>query len=153
MTAMAYLWLAAAVGLGILEASTFNLVSIWFVGGAVAAFFAAVFGGTIYVQLVLFVAISAILLAALRPLAKKRAQVRPTPTNADRLLGTVAVVTERIDNVAATGAVKAGGMEWTARSESEQIIEIGAHVKILRISGVKVYVELVEAPISVPVGV
>lgn len=150
MAAMAYVWLAAAVILGILEAGTFNLVSVWFAGGAVVAFFTSLFGGGIYLQLTLFVIVSAILLAALRPMAMKRIAVKPSRTNADRILGTVAVVTERIDNLEAAGAVKAGGMQWTARSQNDLTIEVGAKVRILRISGVKVYVEPAEMPESVP---
>lgn len=148
MTILAYVWLAVAIGTSVLEGVTASLVSIWFAGGAVAAFFTALFGGSFPLQLTLFVAVSAILLACLRPLARRRAVVKPTATNADRILGMTGIVTEPIDNVEATGAVKVGGVEWTARSEQDAPIERGAQVKILRISGVKVYVEPVETAVK-----
>ena len=141
MTAMAYVWLAAAIVMGVVEGATFNLVSVWFAGGAVAAFLTALFGGKFPLQLTLFIVVSAILLACLRPLAKRRAAVKPVRTNADRIIGMTGIVTEAIDNIRATGAVKVGGVEWTARSEQDAVIEAGSQVKILRISGVKVYVE------------
>lgn len=141
MTAMAYVWLAVAIAMGVVEGATFNLVSVWFAGGAAVAFFTALFGGAFPLQLALFIVVSAILLACLRPLAKRRAAVKPDPTNADRLIGMTGIVTEPIDNVQATGAVKVAGVEWTARSEQDTVIEAGVQVKILRISGVKLYVE------------
>ena len=149
MTAMAYVWLALAIVMGIVEGVTYALVSVWFAGGAVAAFAAALLGAGIPAQLGIFVVVSAILLACLRPLARRRAAVKPEPTNADRILGMEAVVTEAIDNVAARGAVKVGGVEWTARSEGGAPIAAGTKVKILRISGVKVFVEPAEVPATV----
>ncbi len=149
MTVMAYVWLAAAIVLGVVEGMTFALVSAWFAGGAVAAFLATLMGATVPVQLLVFVVVSAVLLACLRPLARKKAVKKPTPTNADRILGRVGVVTEAIDNVRASGAVRVDGVEWTARSEGGAAIEPGEQVKILRISGVKVFVEPAGVPANV----
>lgn len=149
MTALAYVWLAVAVVMAVVEGMTFNLVSVWFAGGAVAAFFAALLHGSFLVQLFLFVAVSAVLLACLRPLMKKRAAVTPDRTNADRILDKTAVVTEAIDNVLAKGAVKINGVEWTARSADGSAVEVGTQVRILRIEGVKVLVEPVGVPTNV----
>ena len=146
MTAMAYVWLVIAIGMGIVEGLTYSLVSVWFAGGAIAAFFAALFGGSFVVQLALFVAVSAVLLACLRPLARRRSAVKPVATNADRIIGMVGIVTEAIDNLHATGAVKVGSVEWTARSQDGGAIAAGTKVRILRISGVKVFVEPAEEP-------
>lgn len=150
MTAMAYIWLVAAVILGIWEAMTTNLVSVWFVGGAIVAFLTALLGGGFLVQLALFTGVSALLLACMRPVLKKRLLVsHPIKTNADRIIGMTGVVTKPIDNRSASGAVKVGGMEWTARSQSGMPIAAGEQVKILRIDGVKVYVEPVGVPTEV----
>ena len=146
MTVMIYVWLGAVVAFSILEAATSALVSVWFIGGAVAAFVTALLGGSILVQCIVFLAVSAILLAALRPLAKKRAAVKKVCTNADRILGQEAVVTEEIDNLHGRGAVKIAGVEWTARSEENTVVPKGATVRILRIDGVKVYVEKTDTP-------
>jgi membrane protein implicated in regulation of membrane protease activity len=149
MTTMAYVWLAVAVVLAVWEAMTTNLVSMWFVGGAVAAFLTVLLGGGLLVQLIVFTVVSAALLAAMRPLVKKRLLVKdPIRTNVNRLLGTSGIVTEPIDNLRATGAVRLGGVEWTARSADGGPIPKDAQVKVLRIEGVKAIVETVEAKVN-----
>ncbi len=149
MTVLAYVWLAVAILMGIVEGATAALVSAWFAGGAIAAFVAALLGASFPVQLAAFIVVSAVLLACLRPLVKRRGVQRPARTNADRILGMVGVVTEPIDNVAATGAVKVAGVEWTARSQDGSTIPAGAQVQVLSISGVKVIVR--PAAVAAPV--
>lgn len=149
MTTMAYVWLALVVIFSIAEGATAGLVSLWFVGGAVIAFFAALLGASVLVQFVIFILVSAVLLACLRPLARKRLSVKPEATNADRIIGRAAIVTERIDNLRETGAIKISGVEWTARSQDENPIPADTHVRILRIDGVKVYVEPLPLPVEV----
>jgi len=145
MTTMAYLWLAAALVLAVLEAMTTNLVSIWFVGGAIAAFLTALFDGSLLAQLIVFTVVTAALLAAMRPLLRKHMIVKnPIRTNASRIIGMEAIVTEPIDNLRSSGAVRVDGVEWTARSQSGAAIDAGTRVKILRIEGVKVFVQPVE---------
>ena len=65
------LWLAAAVGFLALEASTFNMTSIWFAIGSAAALLCCVFTGSFRVQAVVFLVVSILCLAAFRPLAAK----------------------------------------------------------------------------------
>ena len=106
---MTALWIAAIVVFGVVEAVTAGLVSIWFVPGAVAGLIAAMAGAGLLIQLVLFLAVSAAALAATRPLVKKLSAGRAVPTNADRVLGRTARVTETIDNDSASGAVYVDG--------------------------------------------
>ena len=87
MTAMVYAWLAVAIVMGIVEGVTYSMVSVWFAGGAVASMIAALLGLNFKVQLVCFVVVSAILLACLRPLAKKKGIQKPLPTNVHRMIG------------------------------------------------------------------
>ena len=141
MTTMTIVWLAAAVILGIAEAATAILTCIWFALGAVAAMIVALFGGALWLQILVFAAVSLVTLLALRPLAKtKLGGSVKTATNADRIIGREAMVTEAIDNLAGTGAVSVGGAVWTARSDSDAPIAPGTRVTILRIEGVKVFV-------------
>lgn len=149
MPVAAWIWLGLAVLFGIIEGATAGLVSVWFAGGAVSAFFSALFGGNCILQIAIFAFVSAILLACLRPLSHRKLRVNPTATNADRILGRAAVVTEPIDNLKATGAVRIDGVEWSARSSGGQAIAGGAVVKILKIDGVKVVVDPAEAPAGV----
>lgn len=148
MPPMSIFWLAATVILGITEAVTVTLTSIWFALGAVAAMIVALFGGPLWLQILLFAIVSLASLLALRPLAKtKLGGSVKTATNADRIIGREAVVTEQIDNVAGAGAVSVGGIIWTARSDSNAPIPAGSRVTILRIEGVKVFVRpLTEEP-------
>ena len=135
------IWIAAMVIFGVVEAITVGLTSIWFVVGSVAGLIAAICGGPIWLQLALFFVVSIVCLAATRPLVKKLLHKDVTATNADRVLGQTARVTENIDNAVPTGAVYVGGMTWTARSESGQPIPRNAQVKIVRMEGVRLFVE------------
>ena len=138
---MIVIWIAAIVVFGIVEAVTVGLVSIWFVLGAVAGLLAAVLGAALWVQIVLFFVVSIAALAATRPLVQRMLRRDETPTNADRVIGKTAVVTEAIDNVEGKGQVNISGQVWSARSQHDVVIPAGAEVKVLRIEGVKVYVE------------
>ena len=138
---MAVVWVVAVVLFGILEAATVNLVSVWFIAGALASFVAALLGAALWLQILLFFLVSIVLLAALRPLVKKYVTPRVVRTNADSLVGQEAVVTEAIDNLNAQGQVKVDGMYWTARSTDSTPIPQGATVVIRSIQGVKVMVD------------
>ena len=138
---MTLIWIAAMVIFGVVEAITVGLTSIWFVVGSVAGLIAAICGGPIWLQLALFFVVSIVCLAATRPLVKKLLRKDVTATNADRVLGQTARVTESIDNAVPTGAVYVGGMTWSARSESGQPIPRNAQVKIVRMEGVRLFVE------------
>ena len=146
---MVYAWLALIVVFIVLEAATVNLVSVWFIGGAVAGLVCAILGAGTLLQVMVFILVSALMLALLRPVLKKYLRVKPTKTIADRLLGQEALVTEKIDNLQETGAIRINGVLWTAKSLEDAQIPTGTRVIIRRIEGAKVYVE----PASVPADV
>ena len=142
MNFMIWIWLGAIVLFGVVEAATAGLVSIWFVAGALAALIAVLLGAGIWVQLVAFVVVSAAALALTRPLVKKAVgRQKGEATNADRVLGETAKVTETIDNLAGTGAVYVDGKNWTVRSAGEQTSPRGTLVRVERMEGVKLFVE------------
>ena len=145
---MQIIWLVLLIVFAASEAATVGLTSIWFAAGALIALIAALLGGPVWVQITLFLAVSLLCLAAARPLAKKHLNSRVEHTNADRVLGAQAQVTEDIDNIHGKGAVIIRGMTWSARSEDGGPISAGTMVKVLRIEGVKVFVEPVAAPVS-----
>ena len=134
-------WIAAIVIFGVVEAATAGLTSIWFVLGSVAALIVAICNGPIWLQISLFFVVSIVTLAATRPLVVKLMKKDIKPTNADRVLGGLARVTERIDNDVPTGAVYIDGKTWSARSSSGESIEPDAMVRVVRMEGVKLYVE------------
>ena len=134
-------WIAAIVIFGVAEAATAGLTSIWFVLGSVAALIAAICNGPIWLQISLFFVVSIVTLAATRPLVARLMKKDIKPTNADRVLGGTARVTERIDNDVPTGAVYIDGKTWSARSGTGETIEPDAMVRVVRMEGVKLYVE------------
>lgn len=143
-------WLVLLVGFLIAEAACpIHLVSIWFAAGALAALLAALVGGTVWLQVTLFLLVSGGLLALLWPMVRKYMRPHLTATNVDALAGTVGVVISPIDNVGAAGQVKLNGMEWSARSTAGENIPEGTKVRVDRVQGVKVFVTPVEVPETV----
>ena len=140
----AIIWLVLLVVFLIVEAFTVATVSLWFAGGALAALLAALVGGPVWLQAALFLAVSAVLLACLRPLVRKHFTPKIHSTNVDAVVGKRGYVTVSIDNDAASGTVKLGGMEWTARSADGKRIEAGTLVEVCRIEGVKAIVSPAE---------
>ena len=135
------LWLAAAVGFLALEASTFNMTSIWFAIGSAAALLCCVFTGSFRVQAVVFLAVSLAALLAAKKLLKSRFNRARQPTNADRILGETVIVTEEINNEKPSGQIRAGSIFWTARSIDGTVIPKDAEVTVKYIDGVKAMVE------------
>lgn len=143
---MVYVWLGLIVAFIVVEAATVNLVSVWFIGGAVAGLVSAILGAAVLLQFAVFLAVSAVLLALLRPVLQKYLRVKPAKLNADRLIGQEALVTEPINNLEETGAIRMNGVLWTAKSVDDTQIPAGACVVIERIEGAKVYVKPAEIP-------
>ncbi|MCL1828892.1 MAG: NfeD family protein [Oscillospiraceae bacterium] len=137
---MVIVWSAAAVVFLIIEAATAGLASVWFAAGAIGALISALFSAPVWLQTVWFILISGVTLWFTRPLARKYVNSRRQPTNADRVIGTEAYVTETIDNIKGSGTVSVSGKIWTARSVSGEIIEKGSRVTAKEISGVKLMV-------------
>jgi len=144
MDMMIWLWLGAIVVFGVVEALTAGLVSIWFVAGSVAALIAAIIHVSETAQVVVFLVVSAVALAATRPLVRKFTRRKTEATNLDRVLGEVAKVTETVDNRNSTGAVYVDGKTWTARSADGTVIPAGEEVRIEKMEGVKLFVKLCE---------
>lgn len=143
------LWLVLLVVFLAAEAATVSMVSLWFAVSALVALLVALLGGPGWLQGTLFLVISAVLLALLRPIVRRYISPRITATNVDSVIGSTGLVTAAIDNVSAAGQVKLGAMEWTARSTSGQPIPVGTLVKVDKIEGVKAYVTPAEIPAKV----
>lgn len=138
---MTGIWLAVTIVAAIVEAAVSALVSIWFVPGGLGALICALAGGPEWLQAALFLVLSALALAVTRPLAKRLQKPGLVGTNADRVLGATAVVTETIDNLLSQGRVTVLGNSWAARSVQPQgTIPVGEKVVVERIEGVKLIV-------------
>ena len=145
----AIIWLVLIVVFLMTEASTVTLVSVWFAAGSLAALLLSLLNAPVWLQVSMFVIVSAICLTALRPLVRKHITPKLTKTNVDAIVGSTGLVTVAIDNVSAVGQVKLGAMEWSARSVSGESIPEGTLVKVAKIEGVKAFVEPVEVTSAV----
>lgn len=146
MQQQAIFWLVLTVVFAMIEGLTPQMVTIWFAAGSLGALITAICGGPIWLQGIVFVTLSLVLLAATRPMAKRLLKAKPERTNADRLIGSIAIVTQDINNDEATGEAKASGQAWTARSAGGETIPAGTKVRVVEISGVKLMVEPVKEP-------
>lgn len=138
------IWLVIAVVLGVVESLTVSLITIWLAIGAVGAAITAAFGGSLFVQLAVFIVISGILLFLTRPLARKFAVQKKAATNADRLLGEEGQVIIAIDPVENKGQVKIKGQIWSATAENGKEINVDEKVVVVRIEGVRAIVKRIE---------
>ena len=138
---MTIFWAAAIVVFVVVELATVGLASIWFALGSLCALIAALLGAPVWLQIVWFVIISVATLVSTRPLVRKYINSKTQATNADRVIGRTAVVKERIDDLAATGAVLADGKMWSARTVDGSAVEAGALVTVRAIQGVRLIVE------------
>ena len=125
----------------IVEIVTLGLTTIWFAGGALAGFVAANLGAPLWLQIVLFLGISLVLLFVTRPIAMKHLNQKRVKTNYEGVIGKVVKVTEKIDNFNGTGTAVCNGQEWTARAENDDaVFEPGMLVKVVNVTGVKLIV-------------
>ncbi|MBR4290049.1 MAG: NfeD family protein [Oscillospiraceae bacterium] len=149
MELLTILWLALMIVCLVTEAATVTMVSLWFAAGALAAMVASLLSAPIWLQVLLFLVVSAVLLACLRPMVKKHFTPKLSKTNVDAVVGCRGYVTADIDNISATGTVKLGAMEWTARSTTGAALPRGTLVQVDKIEGVKAFVTAVEVPAQV----
>jgi membrane protein implicated in regulation of membrane protease activity len=144
-------WVVAAVGLGVLEILTLDLVLLMFAVGAVAALIASALGGDIVVQVLTFALTSTMMLVFLRPLLLRNLR-RRTPlveTNAAANVGRPAVTLTEVS--VRGGTVKLAGEEWSARTDDAALVlPADADVLVLRIDGATAVVGPVARPAEDP---
>lgn len=135
------MWIVILVVLVLVELLTMGLTTIWFAGGSLVACILALAGAPLWAQIVAALVVSIILLLTTRPIAVKYFNKDRVRTNAESLIGHIAIVMSEIDNLQNIGLVNVGGQEWSARSSVDEVkIPAGSVVEILSISGVKLIV-------------
>ena len=138
-------WLIALAVLVVIELATLGLTTIWFAAGALAATVAAALGAPLFLQIALFLIVSALVLVFIRPIAVKYFNQNREKTNVESVIGKKGIVTGGIDNLRGCGQVTLSGLEWTARSTVDEVtIPEGSVVVVREVSGVKLIVELLE---------
>jgi membrane protein implicated in regulation of membrane protease activity len=131
------LWLILAVVFGVGEIATLGFFLAPFAGGAGAAAVVSAVGVPFVGSLAVFLLVSVLLLAALRPLARRHMRMPPAlRTGTAALVGKQATVLERIANDEGVGCVRIDGEVWTARSYMEdETFEAGRQVQVVEIRG------------------
>lgn len=135
---MTFTWMIVFLALLLLELATVNLVSIWFALGALASFVLSFWLDSVTWQIALFVLVSFISLLLTRSFVNKIRGGKVVPTNLDRVIGQIGLVTEEINKLE-PGEVKVDGKRWSAISSKK--IKVGSKVEILSIDGVKLNVK------------
>ena len=139
------IWLGLFILLLVIEIITVGLTTIWFAAGALAALAANVMGADLIIQIIIFLAVSVVLLIFTRPWAEKHLNRKRVRTNYEREIGKVIRITEKVDNLNQTGKSVVDGLEWTVRSKNDsEIFEAGALARVAAVSGVKLIVEKCE---------
>ena len=131
------LWLILAVVFGVGEIVTLGFFLAPFAGGAAVAAVVSAAGAPFVAALAVFLVVSVVLLAALRPLARSLRRMPPQiRTGAAALVGKSATVLERIANSEGVGCVRIDGEIWTARAYmDEETYEAGTRVQVVEIRG------------------
>ena len=141
---MAYIWIGIAAFLTAVEIATVQLVSVWFVLGALCAALTTIFTDSIVIQIVVFVSVSLVTLIATRPLVKKAKQkIRPLRTNSDRLIGETGVMLADLNDMHSVGQAKVMGKVWSVKSDVMPLKK-GDTVRVLAVEGVKLIVRKVQ---------
>ncbi|MDR3242524.1 MAG: NfeD family protein [Clostridiales Family XIII bacterium] len=136
-----FFWIILAVFLAVIEALSMGLTTIWFVIGALVSAVTALLGGNPIVQIVIFLAVSIVILYFTRPIALRKLRVGSEKSNLDQMAGKIGLVTEAIIPFE-SGQVKVGGQIWTAAAfRIEDKISAGSEVRVIKIEGVKLIVE------------
>ena len=128
-------WVIAAVGLGIVELLTVDLIFLMLALAALCAALASALGAPLIVQVAVFAIVSLILLFLVRPWAKAHL-ARSTPnvqTNALSLVGMNAVVTAPLEGD--NGRVRLDGEIWSARTSTGACLPTGTPVTVTAIDG------------------
>ena len=136
-----FLWIGAVIAFVIIEAATYQLVSVWFAVGSIGGMITYMLGFNFGAQMAVFLILSVITLLCLRPLSMKFLKPKGLKTNADSLVGKEVLITKAVSNVGASGEGKINGMTWTVRSEDGSDIDKGAVAVVKKIEGVKLIVE------------
>lgn len=137
------IWLVVTVVAVLVECTTSDLVSVWFIPGAVVTMILSYFVPVFWIQAIVFVSVSTVLLILSRTVFKETLSKRQKTlkTGAYALEGMPALVEEDIDNAAEVGAVKVNGQLWTARMEPDSdTAKKGEHVEVVRVAGSKLIV-------------
>lgn len=139
-----YLWIGFFVLSVIAELITMNLIAIWFMPGTIIAIVLALFSIPVWIQVLVWFCTTIIVFLATGGITRRFLNRRAEATNADRVVGKEAIVTETISDREQTGQAKVLGQIWSARcTDPDAVIDVGTQVRVVRIEGVKIIVSVI----------
>ena len=138
---MLYIWIGFFILSVIVEANTMNLIAIWFMPGTLIAIVLSLFSVPVWLQSLIWLVVTVVVFASTWNLSARLRKPKVQPTNADRVIGQTALVTETVSDRDQIGQVRVMGQIWSARTdETADEIPAGTEVRVLRIEGVKLIV-------------
>lgn len=135
------LWLVLFIVFLIVEITTVSLTCIWFAAGALLALIFSLFNVHIVIQIIVAVVVSVLMLIFTKPVLSKHLLAKRTKTNYESVIGQKVKVTEQINNLENRGTVIVNGLEWTARSIDNKVIDVDELVEVVKVEGVKAIVK------------
>mgnify|MGYP002534742717 FL=1 len=137
-------WLIAAGIFFIIEIATVGFLVFWFGIGALIAMVVSIFVPNVYIQAIVFIVSSTLLIFFTKPFVNKFVNKEKTiATNAYSIIGRTGIVTKEINDLKGTGQVKIGGETWSAKTLSEETIPENTEIEVVKIDGVKAIVQKV----------
>jgi membrane protein implicated in regulation of membrane protease activity len=134
------IWVFLTVLCAVIEVFTLGLTTIWFAIAALVMVFLSFLPIPLVYQVMIFLAISAVLLFFTRPIAVKKLKIGREKTNVDSLVGKSALVTKKITEFD-RGEVKLNAQIWTAKTENGSTLAEGSKCEVVRIEGVHAIVK------------
>jgi membrane protein implicated in regulation of membrane protease activity len=134
-----WVWVALVIIFAIIEILTLGLTTVWFAIAALVMAFLSFLRIPLAVQVLIFLAISAVLLIFTRPVAIKKFKMGKEKTNVESFAGKHVLVTKTISEFE-KGEAKLNGLVWAARSEDNAEITEGTKCEVLRVEGVQLVV-------------
>lgn len=136
------IWLTLFVIAIIIEATTAELVSIFFCAGALVSLIVSFIPGVDWwVEVIVFVIISGASLLGLRPLMTKFLNKEKRDTNIDEMIGKKGLMIKGCDELN-HGEIKVNGVIWTAIcADEKEVIKENEKVVIIGVNGNKLIVK------------
>lgn len=129
-------WIGVALILAAIEAATVDFVFVMLAGGALAGAAAAALGASFPLQVIVAVAVAALLLVVVRPIVRRHFVDGQLDhgIGAASLVGREARVLDTVTET--TGRIKLAGETWSARTPSDTPeCPPGSDVRVLELSG------------------
>ena len=139
LTSSFIFWVVVFLIFILLETITVRLIAIWFAVGALGACVTLLLDAPFWIQVIVFLLCSCLLLLLTRPLTKSFTSQKHRITDTGSIIGQTGVVTAPIGSKA-KGRVEIDGLDWAARSWDGTALTPGEKVTVYSVHGFEVVV-------------